>query len=176
MQDTIEKDGEIVPRYKTLSNGAVYDLQAGRICANPGGGTTAITQANTSEYRARKHKKFTRAAASGVALAIAAGHGIEGTPGNADAWQLAAAQVAEGFFSDKYRDRTDAMRALAPVVDAVYEKGNAQAQQAAPAQQVNVDNLLVMQVMQQRGTMESGDVIDGSVQEDGEDKGTQKKP
>ena len=33
---------------KVLSNGAVYDMDAKRIVANPGGGTSAITQANAS--------------------------------------------------------------------------------------------------------------------------------
>ena len=43
IDDTFEKGGVIVPRYKTLANGAIYDLQAGHICANPGGVSTAIT-------------------------------------------------------------------------------------------------------------------------------------
>ena len=46
--DEIQVDGE---RYRELKNGAIYDLSIGRIVANPGGGTTAITQANSSEMR-----------------------------------------------------------------------------------------------------------------------------
>lgn len=38
-------------RYKRLANGAIYDREVGRIVSNPGGGTTAITQARSSELR-----------------------------------------------------------------------------------------------------------------------------
>jgi hypothetical protein len=43
-------------RYKTLANGAVYDLTIGRIVANPGGGTAAITGQNSSAYHARRQQ------------------------------------------------------------------------------------------------------------------------
>lgn len=48
---------EAKPRTKVLKNGAVYDYGRGRIVANPGGGTTAITPQKSSEYKqARKEK------------------------------------------------------------------------------------------------------------------------
>lgn len=53
-------------RYKILSNGAVYDYEAGRIVANPGGGTTAITQAKSSELRALWTEKKQRAKLRGL--------------------------------------------------------------------------------------------------------------
>ena len=46
VSEEIQADGE---RYRELKNGAVYDMESKRIVANPGGGTTAITQANASE-------------------------------------------------------------------------------------------------------------------------------
>jgi hypothetical protein len=39
------------PRTKVLKNGAVYDMNKGRIVANPGGGTHAITSANARDMQ-----------------------------------------------------------------------------------------------------------------------------
>ncbi len=50
----------------TLKNGAVYDREIGRIVANPGGGTTAITQANTTAM----HEKRRAAAANAILRGI----------------------------------------------------------------------------------------------------------
>lgn len=44
------------PRTKVLKNGAVYDLDKGRIVANPGGGTTAITSETASQLHARRQE------------------------------------------------------------------------------------------------------------------------
>jgi len=40
-----------------LPNGAIYDLEKGRIVANPGGGSHAITSANAHEYLAMRQAK-----------------------------------------------------------------------------------------------------------------------
>ena len=57
-------------RYKLLANGAVYDRQVGRIVANPGGGTKAITQARSSElrslWRAQKARSRLRGLVRGI--------------------------------------------------------------------------------------------------------------
>lgn len=45
------------PRTKILANGAVYDLDKGRIVANPGGGRAAITKETSSAYHARRQQK-----------------------------------------------------------------------------------------------------------------------
>jgi hypothetical protein len=45
------------PRTKILKNGAVYDLDKGRIVANPGGGTAAIRSDNASEYHAKRQER-----------------------------------------------------------------------------------------------------------------------
>ena len=53
---------------KVLANGAVYDLDAGRIVAMaPGGGSTGITQANTGEMARLRAEKYRRSAAAGLA-------------------------------------------------------------------------------------------------------------
>ena len=52
---------------KILPNGAVYDLDKGRIVANPGGGTHAITKDNAKEFlamRAEKRRALAREAAN----------------------------------------------------------------------------------------------------------------
>lgn len=55
---------------KLLPNGAVYDLDRGRIVANPGGGKHAITSENAHAMHARrlerKHKLINAALADGV--------------------------------------------------------------------------------------------------------------
>ena len=43
---------------KVLRNGAVYDMDKKRIVANPGGGTTAITQATASAMATLRHQKL----------------------------------------------------------------------------------------------------------------------
>lgn len=49
---------DVTPRTRTLSNGAVYDLDKGRIVANPGGGKHAITSDNAREMvKARIERK-----------------------------------------------------------------------------------------------------------------------
>jgi hypothetical protein len=53
--------GKDPTRYKQLKNGAIYDLQAGRICANPGGGSEAITIENAEMFQ--DYRSAARAAA-----------------------------------------------------------------------------------------------------------------
>lgn len=65
-------------QYKTLSNGAVYDLEAKRIVANPGGGTKAITQANASAYHQARREKMRQAAAAAIARATNTRNSIAG--------------------------------------------------------------------------------------------------
>ena len=48
----------IMANTKKLKNGAIYDMDKKRIVANPGGGTTAITQANASAYAALRAQKI----------------------------------------------------------------------------------------------------------------------
>jgi hypothetical protein len=50
-------DTQTEPRLKTLKNGAVYDLDKGRIVANPGGGKSAITPERSRELREMRAAK-----------------------------------------------------------------------------------------------------------------------
>jgi hypothetical protein len=58
-------------RYRTLKNGAVYDMVRKRICASPGGGTTAITQANAAAYSERRRELKRQALLAGAQAATA---------------------------------------------------------------------------------------------------------
>jgi hypothetical protein len=55
---------------RVLSNGAVYDLDAKRIVANPGGGKYAITSETASEYHAMRQERKREAVARGAMAAV----------------------------------------------------------------------------------------------------------
>jgi len=61
-------------RMRVLKNGAIYDLDKGRIVANPGGGSKAITKENSSEYHARR-QALKRERVQAGANAVVAGMG-----------------------------------------------------------------------------------------------------
>src|SRR3990172_12543550 len=72
-------------------NGALRDPDTGRIVANPGGGTTAITPANASEYHqlyAQKRLEAELAAGRGLARVAVSG------PSEFDAWADIAQNMA----------------------------------------------------------------------------------
>jgi hypothetical protein len=54
------------PRTKVLANGAVYDLDRGRIVANPGGGTHAITSVDAREKVRKRWENYRKASARGI--------------------------------------------------------------------------------------------------------------
>ena len=56
------------PNVRVLANGAVYDLDKGRIVANPGGGTHAITSENARALIHKRWADYHAAAEDGVAL------------------------------------------------------------------------------------------------------------
>ena len=67
-------------RYRELKNGAVYDMETKRIVANPGGGKSAITQATSSELRARwaeKKLEAQLAAQRGIGRLVSSGSDLE---------------------------------------------------------------------------------------------------
>lgn len=88
-------------QYKTLSNGAVYDLEAKRIVANPGGGTKAITQANASAYHQARREKMRQAAAAAIARATNTRNSIAGLAFGIE--QLVARAVSGDEDLDKSR-------------------------------------------------------------------------
>lgn len=61
---------ETQERYRTLANGAIYDMEKKRITANPGGGKYAITSENASEFHAKRQEKKRAAIEAGAAAAV----------------------------------------------------------------------------------------------------------
>lgn len=62
-------DTDTQPRTKVLANGAVYDYDKGRIVANPGGGTQAITSDTAHDMLRARALKRARLATEGALLA-----------------------------------------------------------------------------------------------------------
>ena len=97
-------DGEA---YKMLPNGAVHGVREARIVANPNGGLTAITPANSSDVRS---KLFERR----IQSKLAAGRGMaQGTmtAGELEAWErINAAQASLAVDTDRGRASTEAAR------------------------------------------------------------------
>ncbi len=105
-------------------------------------GADNITPELALVYRARAIHSRQVAAMHGVANAINRGRGINKIIGTTEAWAMATEQVADGLFSDKFRDRTDALRVLSDVTpskyDKTYQPPAQTAPNAAPAQQLAV--------------------------------------
>src|SRR3990167_7912971 len=114
-----EQTGE----YVIAKNGAIYDMSIKRIVANPGGGTTAITPANASEYHqlyARKRLEAELAASRGLARVAVSG------PSEFDAWS----DIAENMGSlamqsnPKYgRVSVEAARVVGQMTGFIAERG-----------------------------------------------------
>jgi hypothetical protein len=72
-------DTDALPNTKVLKNGAVYDMDKGRIVANPRGGTQAITSANARDMQRlaveKKRSVMNQAANRDVSPALRAEYG-----------------------------------------------------------------------------------------------------
>jgi hypothetical protein len=88
------------PRTKTLKNGAVYNLDDKRIVANPGGGSTAITQANASALAKKRWENYRRAAVKAI-IDEAKSIDTEASTGAAAFGLVAAKQFTTLMDSDK---------------------------------------------------------------------------
>ena len=113
---------EVVPagqNVKILKNGAVYDLDKGRIVANPGGGTTAITQANATELINSRWERYRNSAVEGLAAAGAVNNRV-------DAWAwIVEKQAGLAADPDRGRASTEAARFVGSAVGAMPERGAA---------------------------------------------------
>jgi len=70
---------EVKPRTKVLKNGAIYDMDKGRIVANPGGGKYAITSETASEFHAKRQERKREAIIRGANAVAAEGGKYDGT-------------------------------------------------------------------------------------------------
>src|SRR3990167_3942877 len=114
-----EQTGE----YVIAKNGAIRDPVSGRIVANPGGGTTAITPANASEYHqlyAQKRLEAELAAGRGLARVAVSG------PSEFDAWSDIAENMAGLALNSDPRDgrvRVEATRVVGEMTGFIAERG-----------------------------------------------------
>src|SRR3989304_9385351 len=134
----IQPDGE---RYRQLKNGAIYDLEAGRIAANPPGGTTtAITPANASEYHqlyARKRLEAELAAGRGLARVAVSGSS------ELDAWSDIAANMGGLALQPdpKYgRVSVEAARVVGQMTGFIAERGRNTGELPANTLQITLNN------------------------------------
>ena len=133
----IQPDGE---RYRQLKNGAIYDMDAKRIAANPGGGTSAITQANASEYHqlyARKRLEAELAAGRGLASVAVSGKS------ELDAWSDIAANMGGLALQPdpKYgRVSVEAARVVGQMTGFIAERGRNTGELPANTLQITLNN------------------------------------
>ncbi len=142
-------------RYRILRNGAVYDLQAGRIAGNPPGGTaTAITpETSQAMHRRRAELRIQAQAAARSGVATLAG-GSE-----YKAWaEIARAQAKLALDTDKGRSSTEAARFVGQAAGFLASPGSDHTPE--PGTSVISDGFMqdVMAILERHGALP--DVID----------------
>jgi hypothetical protein len=115
----------------TLKNGALVDPVTRRIVANPGGGKSAITPANTSEFARLRAEKYRREAAAGMVRAVSASGSPAGTPAAAWGW-IVEQQTALAGAIDKGRSSTEAARFVGSAIGILGGPKEAETGQNAP--------------------------------------------
>ena len=156
--DIIEWDGDLKggSEARLYDDGAIRNEKGYFLKKHPKGAT--ITSEIASEYRARTIAKQQEYAMMGVANAMMKHSNLKYPVGTGEAWMIATEKVAEALFSDKYRDRSDALRVLADVTPSKYDKSTViQQQQAQPAQQTNVIAVFLQQLAHKES---DADIID----------------
>jgi hypothetical protein len=114
--------GELI----TLKNGAVYDRSKGRIVANPGGGTTAITQADASVMNKLRWEQYRQAAADAVQRAT-------GGPTPSAGWGVIVERQTElAQDTEKGRSSTEAARFVGAAVGILGAEARAERVEGAP--------------------------------------------
>ena len=102
---------------KVLANGAVYDMDTKRIVANPGGGTSAITQANASAMATARWDAYRERAEIGAARGARRDSSL-------DAWEwIVERQTELAGDIDKGRSSTEAANFLDRALSARPERG-----------------------------------------------------
>jgi hypothetical protein len=125
MSDELEPGQPAGANVKVLKNGAVYDLDAKRIVANPPGGpTTAINQSNTVAMAQLRAEKYRQAAAAAVGRATGgltpfAGWGI-----------IVERQAALATDIDKGRSSTEAARFVGSAIGIIGQEARSERQEA----------------------------------------------
>ena len=103
---------------KVLANGAVYDMNAKRIVANPGGGKSAITQANASALATARWDAYRERAELGAAKGARRNSSL-------DAWEwIVERQTALAGDIKKGRASTEAANFVDRALSARPERAN----------------------------------------------------
>lgn len=121
---------EDTSRYRTLSNGAIYDMEVKRIVANPGGGTAAITSETASAMQARRLELKRERVAAGANAAVQDGGRFDGR--DLDFVEaIAEIQAVKALNPDDPKS-TDAARFIFQEAGLSEKTAQAQAQDALP--------------------------------------------
>ncbi len=115
---TQQPDYSDTRRYKRLANGAIYDMVSKRICANPGGGTHAITSQSAYDLHNARYQRAQEAVQQAI---------IKGTkvaPGDVfgGLQTLAEAQVKIAMDKRQGRASTEAYKTLVAHAGLVADK------------------------------------------------------
>lgn len=142
---------ETKPRTKVLKNGAIYDMDKGRIVAMKpeiAQVNTQITQANSGELQARRHELKRAAIARGANAVVAEGGKFDGT--DLDFVEaIAEAQAIKALNPDDPKS-TDAARFL-------LQEAGLSDKQAQPTQEANTADIIAAlaqfagQIMRENG-------------------------
>jgi len=139
MEETQEDQAK--PRTRILENGAVYDIDKGRIVANPGGGKYAITAQNSSAYHARRQEIKQQKLLEGAAKHLQKASKSVELPSDMQVVEAIGTAVMEKALDPKSVKQVDAARFI------LQESGLAESQQQ-PAQPGSVHALLGAAVLE----------------------------
>lgn len=155
------EDTQIQPRTKVLKNGAVYDLDKGRIVANPGGGTGAFTPETSRKAKEILAEKKREAIVRGASRVLVRSGEWE-TPNNLDVAEAIAEAVMLKALNPENPKQVDAARFI------MQESGIAESQTptSEDAQQFAAIGDAVVQIVAfLREIHEPRDVIDGEARD-----------
>ena len=156
--DIIEWDGDLKggSEARLYDDGAIRNEKGYFLKKHPQ--SVDFTSDTASKHRARTIAKQQEYAMMGVANAMMKHSNLKYPVGTGEAWMIATEKVAEALFSDKYRDRSDALRVLSDVTPSKYDKSTVIQQQQAPQPaQTNVIAVFLQQLAHKES---DADVID----------------
>ena len=149
-------------RLKTLRNGTVYDLDAGRFASKqPGPPTTAITHSNTHEY----HEMSRQAKLEAVYRGLAAGTGRSNAHAAVEA--IVAKQAELAMAIDRGRASTEAARFSFQAGELIQDRRTDASAGMSVTAHVSGDALAgLFSLLAGRRADIDGDVVEGQVRDD----------
>ena len=152
--------GDGASRLKTLKNGAIYSLDTKRIVANPGGGTSAITQAKATEY----HELSRKARLEAVYRGLATGTGRSNAHAAVEA--IVARQAELAMDIERGRASTEAARFSFQAGELIQERRTDASGGLSVTAHVSGDALAgLFSLLAGRRADLAGDVVDGHAED-----------